>query len=70
MIANLAFLLIAAWLSPEELLAWGWRIPFLASVLLIAVGLYIRLNIAETPAFNKVKEAEVQVKMPLAEVFR
>lgn len=70
MIANLAFLLIAAWLSPEDLLAWGWRIPFLASVLLIAVGLYIRLNISETPAFNKVKEAEVQVKMPLAEVFR
>ena len=70
MIANLAFLGIAWWLSPEELLAWGWRIPFLASALLIAVGLYIRLNISETPAFNQAKEAEPQVKLPLAEVFR
>ncbi|MFS9605796.1 MFS transporter, partial [Klebsiella pneumoniae] len=52
------------------LLAWGWRIPFLARALLIAVGLYIRLNISETPAFNQAKEAEPQVKLPLAEIFR
>lgn len=70
MIANLAFLAIAAWLPAEELLAWGWRIPFLASALLIAVGLYIRLNIHETPAFNQVKKADAQVKLPLAEMFR
>lgn len=70
MIANLAFLAIAWWLSPEELLAWGWRIPFLASALLIAVGLYIRLNISETPAFNQAKAAEPQVKLPLAEICR
>lgn len=70
MIANLAFLLIAAVLPPEELLSWGWRVPFLASILLIAVGLYIRLNIHETPAFNNVKKSEAQVKLPLTEVFR
>jgi metabolite-proton symporter len=70
MIANLAFLAIAAWLPAEDLLAWGWRIPFLASALLIAVGLYIRLNIHETPAFNQVKKADAQVKLPLAEMFR
>ncbi|NBA95891.1 MFS transporter [Pseudomonas sp. R5(2019)] len=70
MIANLAFLVIAAVLPQEDLLSWGWRVPFLASVLLIAVGLYIRLNITETPAFDKVKKSDTQVKLPLAEVMR
>lgn len=70
MIANLAFLAIATSLSPEELLAWGWRIPFLGSVLLIAVGLYIRLNISETPAFNQAKSTQQHVKLPLAEICR
>ncbi|MCH5536036.1 MFS transporter [Pseudomonas syringae] len=68
MIANLAFLAIASSLSNEDLLAWGWRIPFLGSVLLIAVGLYIRLNISETPAFNQARETEQQVKVPLMEI--
>lgn len=70
MIANLAFLAIATSLSPEDLLAWGWRIPFLGSVLLIAVGLYIRLNISETPAFHQAQKTEKQVKVPLAEICR
>ncbi|MCF8984591.1 MFS transporter [Pseudomonas syringae] len=70
MIANLAFLAIASSLSNEDLLAWGWRIPFLGSVLLIAVGLYIRLNISETPAFNQARETEQQVKVPLMEICR
>ncbi|MEQ4309631.1 MFS transporter [Pseudomonas syringae] len=68
MIANLAFLAIASSLSNEDLLAWGWRIPFLGSVLLIAVGLYIRLNISETPAFNQARETEQQVKVPLMDI--
>lgn len=70
LIANLAFLAIAAWLPPEDLLAWGWRIPFLASALLIAVGLYIRLNIHETPVFNQEKKTAAPAKLPLAEMFR
>lgn len=70
MIANLAFLAIATSLSPEDLLAWGWRIPFLGSALLIAVGLYIRLNISETPAFHQAQKSEEQVKVPLAEICR
>jgi metabolite-proton symporter len=70
MIANLAFLAIATSLSTEDLLAWGWRIPFLGSALLIAVGLYIRLTITETPAFNHAKETEPSVKVPLAEICR
>ncbi|EKS9916437.1 MHS family MFS transporter [Burkholderia multivorans] len=68
LIANLAFLVSSAMLTPESLLTWGWRIPFLASALLVGVGLYIRLNTTETPTFAKVKEAAAQVKLPIATV--
>ncbi|WP_321783405.1 MFS transporter [Burkholderia pyrrocinia] len=68
LIANLAFLVSSAMLTPASLLAWGWRIPFLASALLVGVGLYIRLNTTETPTFAKVKDAAAQVKLPIAAV--
>ncbi|MGM7721752.1 MFS transporter [Metabacillus sp. Hm71] len=56
---------------PEaQFLAWGWRIPFLISILLLVVGLFIRMNIAETPAFKKVKESKEEVKVPLFELIR
>ncbi|SAL03484.1 MFS transporter [Caballeronia ptereochthonis] len=68
LIANLAFLVTSSLLSPAALLSWGWRVPFLASALLVGVGLYIRLNMSETPTFEKVKAAAAQVKLPLAAV--
>ncbi|TAL98723.1 MAG: MFS transporter [Paraburkholderia sp.] len=68
LIANLAFLVCNATLSNDALLSWGWRIPFLASALLVGVGLYIRLNTSETPSFRKIKETDAQVKLPIAEV--
>lgn len=70
LLANLAFLAIAAFLPQEDLISWGWRIPFLASALLIAIGLYIRLNIHETPVFQQTKELEPEVKVPLLEIAR
>jgi metabolite-proton symporter len=70
LIANFAFLLCTAVMSNEALLAWGWRLPFLASILLVAVGSYVRLNTSETPSFRKVKTAAAQVKMPFAELMR
>ncbi len=70
LLANLAFLAIAAFLPPEDLLNWGWRVPFLASALLIAIGLYIRLNIHETPVFKQTKASEAQIKVPLFEIAR
>ncbi|MBM7342067.1 MFS transporter [Pantoea coffeiphila] len=70
LLANLAFLAIAALFPLEDLLSWGWRIPFLASALLIAVGLYIRLNIHETPVFQETKKQQQQVKVPLLEIAR
>ena len=62
--------LIAASLPEEQFLSWGWRIPFLVSVLLIGVGLFIRLKILETPAFSQVKESGNEARIPIVEVFR
>lgn len=70
LIANLVFLIIAGIMPEEDLLAWGWRIPFLASVILVAVGLYIRLTLEETPSFQAVKDAGAKAKLPLADLLR
>jgi len=69
LIANLVFLISNALMPTDALLSWGWRIPFLASIVLVAVGMYIRLNISETPSFRKVQASREQVKVPLFEVF-
>lgn len=56
-------------LLPEaEMMSWGWRIPFIASALLVAVGLYIRLKISETPEFAAVKREGREVRFPVAQV--
>lgn len=65
-----SFLLITETLTNAQFLAWGWRIPFIASLLLVAVGLYVRLNIAETPAFRKAIEAEERVAVPVMDLLR
>lgn len=70
LIANLVFLAIASSMPSEDLLAWGWRVPFLASILLVAVGAYVRLNTAETPSFAKVKKEDATAKMPFLELFK
>ena len=64
-----AFLIVST-LPEEQFLSWGWRVPFLVSVLLIGVGLFIRLKIMETPAFSQVKESGTEARMPMVEVFR
>ncbi|NTF32441.1 MFS transporter [Rhizobium skierniewicense] len=57
-------------MSQEQLLSWGWRIPFVASIILIAVGLWVRLSITETPAFQEAIDKEERVAVPVAELFR
>src|SRR5471030_3220838 len=47
------FLLLSAWLTNDQFFAFGWRLPFLASSLLVGVGLYVRLTITETPVFRE-----------------
>ncbi len=69
-LANVTFIAIAFSMSEEAFQAWGWRIPFLASAVLVVVGLWVRLSLLETPAFTKVVERKEVVKLPLASVFR
>src|SRR3954465_5760393 len=57
-------------LPEEQFLSWGWRVPFLISILLVAVGLLIRLRIVETPTFARVKETRSEAHQPLVQVFR
>jgi MFS family permease len=66
LIANVAFLIVASSISEDALHSWGWRVPFLASVLLVGVGIYIRLNIEETPSFQAVKDQGAKAKIPFA----
>ena len=63
------FLLLSKTLSDQQFLAFGWRIPFVASALLVWVGLYVRLKITETPDFLKIIEKNDRVKLPVADVF-
>jgi MFS family permease len=57
-LANLAFLLISGSVSEEAFMAWGWRVPFLASIALIGVSLYVQLNLEDTPAFKALAERQ------------
>src|SRR5215211_98633 len=57
-------------LPEDQFLAWGWRIPFLLSIVVVAVGLYVRLRILETPVFTHVKETHTEVQTPAMEVVR
>src|SRR5918993_1982486 len=62
-----AFALVGA-VSGEA--AWAWRVPFLLSAILIAVGLFIRLSIYESPAFSQVRESGTEARMPIVDVLR
>src|SRR3569833_867249 len=64
------FFILGKVLTDQHFLSFGWRIPFIASALLVFVGLYVRLKIAETPDFMKVIEKKAVAKMPFSDVFR
>ena len=58
-----------ATMAPEDFADWGWRIPFLASILLLAISIWIRLQLSESPVFQKMKEEGQTSAKPLAESF-
>ncbi|MBP2549036.1 metabolite-proton symporter [Neorhizobium galegae] len=64
------FWLLLHVMSQEALLSWGWRVPFISSIALIAIGLWVRLSITETPAFQKAIDKHERVEVPVAELFR
>ena len=58
-LSKLVFL-VASWRRPDAVLAWGWRVPFLASAVLVAVGLFMRLGLSESPVFAEVRRARTR----------
>jgi MFS family permease len=68
--SNAIFLVLAAALPNEAFLAWGWRVPFLLSVALIGVGLYVQLRLHESPIFERVKETRTEARSPALDVMR
>jgi MFS family permease len=67
-LANLAFILTSALVSEEFFITWGWRIPFLASVILIGISMYIQLNLEDTKAFRELEASTKEKEMNEAEV--
>ena len=63
------FLLLSKTLSDEQFLSYGWRIPFIASAILVWVGLYVRLKLTETPDFLRIVKNNERVKVPVIDVF-
>jgi metabolite-proton symporter len=62
------FLLLTGVMSDAQFFAWGWRVPFLASSLLVFVGLYVRLRLQETPAFQRAIDNQERVRIPMLTV--
>lgn len=69
-LASGTFLVIALTMSPEAFVAWGWRVPFLLSAVLVIVGLYVRLNIEESKVFRNTLERRETVRVPLIDTLR
>lgn len=63
--ANGTFLLLSWLLSEEQFMTWGWRVPFVASAVLVLIGLYVRVYLHEAPVFTKAIEAGKKVRIPL-----
>jgi MHS family shikimate/dehydroshikimate transporter-like MFS transporter len=70
LIANVSLLIVSAVLSDEAFLSWGWRLPFLASIVLVVVGIVIRLRVAESPVFEQAKSAGKIERQPVLAVLR
>ncbi len=68
--SGVAFLLISRLTTEAQFLAWAWRLPFLASAVLVGIGLYVRLALTETPVFQKVLDGETRVRVPMLTVLR
>lgn len=68
LLSNGMFLAIFVTLTPAQFESWAWRLPFLASAVLVIIGLYVRLRISETPAFARIVNQRAQARVPVAEI--
>ncbi|MDO5031965.1 MFS transporter [Corynebacterium sp.] len=64
------FVALLTLMPEDDFMAWGWRIPFIASVILVAIGMFVRSKLEETPDFQKVKDSGNVARMPIAVVFK
>ncbi|CAN5124404.1 MFS transporter [soil metagenome] len=68
--ANGMFLLLGALLTEEQFMAWGWRLPFVGSAILVFLGLWVRLKLTETPEFSAALEAAPPPRLPIGDLLR
>jgi metabolite-proton symporter len=64
------FLILTSSLSESQFASWGWRIPFLFSIVLVVIGLYVRVTIAETPVFREAMETQTRARVPFFDMVR
>ena len=69
-LSNLVFLMSSTVVSAAQFASWAWRIPFLASGVLVAVGFFVRIRVAESPIFEEVRRAQSTRRMPVIDVLR
>lgn len=70
LLATGSIALITWQVSPEQFIEWGWRVPFFASLVLVAFGLWIRVGVEESPLFQRLEREQTKARAPLGEVFR
>lgn len=70
LLATGSIALITLLLTADEFIAWGWRVPFFASVVLVGFGLWIRVGVDETPLFKQIEQRQSKAKAPISEVVR
>jgi MFS transporter, MHS family, shikimate and dehydroshikimate transport protein len=70
LLSTIVFAVMQAVTSESAFLAWGWRVPFLVSILLVGVGLFIRMRIVESPAFQAIKDEEAASEKPIVDVVK
>jgi metabolite-proton symporter len=69
-LSNLVFLITSSAVSAEAFAQWAWRIPFIASAGLVAVGLWVRVGLAESPVFERILKTQAARRMPIVDVLR
>src|SRR5688572_2062554 len=69
-LSNLVFLVVTLFVAPQEFADWGWRLPFLASGVLVVVGIFVRAGLTESPMFAAVQASNRARRMPLFDVMR
>jgi MFS transporter, MHS family, shikimate and dehydroshikimate transport protein len=70
LLSTVVFTVMQSLTTEDQFMAWGWRVPFLVSIVLVAVGLFVRLAVLESPAFKEVQDAGQQSDRPLVDVVR